>query len=202
MTPAVIAAALEAAINPMLRLDPDLSPRLAALDGKVIAIEPEASGLVFYLRFGPNGVRVSDRCSEEATVRIRGTLLALLRQWRNRGATDDGIIIEGDVAVGREFQAVPAHWDVDWEEQLSKLVGDVAAHQIGRFQRGVRDWGRQTGETLLRDGAEYLQQEAQALPPRHAVEQFLSAVDVLREDADRLAARVDRLRRRLSGDPA
>ena len=85
---------------------------------------------------------------------------------------------------------------------LSKLVGDVAAHQIGRFQRGVRDWGRQTGETLLRDGAEYLQQEAQALPPRHAVEQFLSAVDVLREDADRLAARVDRLRRRLSGDPA
>jgi len=40
------------------------------------------------------------------------------------------------------------------------------------------------------------------LPPRQAIEQFLHAVDLLREDVDRLAARVERLRRRpMIGEP-
>lgn len=92
--------------------------------------------------------------------------------------------------------------DVDWEEQLSKAVGDVAAHQLGNLWRGLRGWGRRSADTLVRDGVEYLQQELHALPPRPAVEQFLSAVDTLREDADRLTARIERLRRRTAaGDP-
>ena len=110
--------------------------------------------------------------------------------------------IEGDAAVGREFQTALARLDIDWEEQLSRLVGDAAAHQVGRFWHGFQAWGQRASATLRRDGGEYLQWELRVLPPRPAVEQFLSAVDALREDTDRLAARIERLRRRLaSGDP-
>ena len=201
MTPAVIAAGLETALNLGLRLDPGLPSRLAALEGKVIAIEPEGLGLTLYLFPGVSGVRVLDQYDGEPAVRIRGTPLALSRQWRGRGTSGGDITIEGDAAVGREFQTALARLDIDWEEQLSRLLGDAAAHQVGRFWREFRAWGRNAGDSLRRAGGEYLQRELRVLPPRPAVEQFLSDVDALREDADRLAARIERLRRWLaSGD--
>ncbi len=197
---AVIAAGLEAALDQVLRLDPDIRSRLAALEGKVIAIEPEGLGLTLYLLPGVTGIRVVDQCAGEPTVRVRGTPLALAQQWRGRGTSGGDVIIEGDAAVGRQFQTVLRHLDIDWEEQLSRLLGDAAAHQAGRFWRGFQSWGQRTGDTLRRDGGEYLQRELQVLPPRPAVEQFLSAVDALREDTDRLAARLERLRRWLATD--
>jgi len=202
VTPAVIAAGLETALNPILRLDPDLQSRLAALEGKVIAIEPEGLGLTLYLLPGASGVRVLDQYDGESTVCIRGTPLALVRQWRGQQSAS-GLAVEGDAAVGREFQTALSHLDIDWEEQLSRLFGDAAAHQAGRLWRGLQSWGRRTGDVLLRDSGEYLQQELRALPPRPAVERFLSAVDDLREDTDRLAARIERLRQRLAAsEPA
>ncbi|MFO1371724.1 MAG: SCP2 sterol-binding domain-containing protein [Candidatus Competibacteraceae bacterium] len=203
MTPAVIAAGLETAFNQYLRLDPDVLPRLAALNGRIIAIEAEGLGVSFYLLPGVGGVQVVDQYDGEPTVRIRGTPLALVQQWRGQRAASGDIIVEGDAVVGREFQAILAQMDIDWEEHLSRVVGDAVAHQLSNLWQGFRTWGRRAGDLLRRDSAEYLQYELQALPPRHAVEQFLNAVDTLREDADRLAARVERLRWRLSaGDPA
>lgn len=199
MTPAFIAASLETVLNPVLRLDPDTRSRLAALEGKVIAIEPEGLGLTLYLLPGVQGVRVLDQYAGEPTVHIRGAPLALARQWRGRGSSN-GVTIEGDAAVGRELQTALAQLDIDGEEQLSRLLGDAAAHQLGRFWRGFQAWGRQTGDLLGRNSGEYLQHELGILPPRPAVEQFLSAVDTLREDTDRLAARIERLRRGLATD--
>lgn len=202
MIPAAFVAGLEVAFNRYLQLDPDIPPRLAALDGEVIAVELDGLNQAFYLLPGIDGVRVMDRHEGTPSVWIQGTPLALLRQWRSGPAVDGDVTIEGDVTVGREFQAILMRMDIDWEEQLSKAVGDVAAHQLGNLWRGLRGWGRRSADTLVRDGVEYLQQELRALPPRPVVEQFLSAVDTLREDADRLTARIERLRRRTAaGDP-
>lgn len=199
MTPAFIAASLETVLNPVLRLDPDTQARLAALAGKVIAIEPEGLELTLYLLPGIQGVRVLDQYAGEPSVHIRGAPLALARQWRGRGSSS-GVTIEGDAAVGREFQTALAQLDIDGEEPLSRLLGDTAAHQLGRFWREFQAWGRQTGDLLRRNSSEYLQHELGFLPPRPVVEQFLGAVDTLREDTDRLAARIERLRRGLATD--
>jgi len=43
---------------------------------------------------------------------------------------------------------------------------------------------------------EYLQEEARLLPTRYEAKEFLDAVDALRDDVERLAARVERLRSR------
>ena len=162
----------------------------------MIAVELDGWGQIVYLLPGVDGVRVVERHEGEPSVWVRGVPLALLRQWRGDPAVGGEGAIEGDIAVGQAFQAILARVNIDWEEQLSKAVGDVAAHQLGNLWRGLRGWGRRSADTLARDGVEYLQQELHALPPRPVVERFLSAVDTLREDADRLAARVERLRRR------
>lgn len=202
VTPAAIAASLETVLNAVLRLDSDTQARLAALEGNVIAIELEGLGLTLYLLPSGHGVRVLDQHADEPTVRIRGMPLALARQWRGQKIAGDDITIEGDAVVGREFQTALARLDIDWEEPLSRLFGDAVTHQVGRFWRGFRVWGQQAGDILRRGGGEYLQWELRALPPRPEVERFLSAVDVLREDTDRLVARIEHLRRRLTiNDP-
>lgn len=195
---AALAAGLETALNRYLLLDPDVLPQLAELAGTVIAVEPEGLGMTLYLFPGAQGVQVMDCYDGEPTVRIRGAPLALIQQWRGQSAGE--MTVEGDAATGRRLQTLLARLDIDWEEHLSNVVGDTAAHQLGQFWRGFRNWGQQTSATLLRDGSEYLQQELRVLPSRPAVGSFLSAVDVLREDTDRLEARIVRLRRLLTGD--
>ena len=86
LTPAALAASLEIALNAYLALDPEIVPQLAELSGAVIAIEPEGFGLTLYLFPNAQGIRVLDRYDGEPTVRIRGTPLALIQQWRGQPA--------------------------------------------------------------------------------------------------------------------
>ncbi len=194
MLPSALAAGLETVLNRCLSLNPDTLPQWAALEGAVIAIEPEGLSLTLYVLLMAQGLRVMDQYTGEPTVHIRGTPLALFRQWRGQPAGRD-LSIEGDAAVGRQFQALLSGLNIDWEEQLSQVVGDVAAHQVGRFWRRFQHWGRQSAEAFWQDGSEYLQYERAVVPSRPAVESFLDAVDALREDTDRLAARIARLQR-------
>ena len=89
--------------------------------------------------------------------------------------------------------------DIDWEEHLSRLVGDVVAHEVGGAARAARAFGRRAGRTAEQNLREYLQEEARLLPTRYELKELLDAVDVLRDDVERLAARVERLRRRAGG---
>ncbi|QKK10535.1 MAG: hypothetical protein HND59_01850 [Pseudomonadota bacterium] len=61
------------------------------------------------------------------------------------------------------------------------------------------DWSGQTLLTFARDFAGYMKSDAELLAEREAVANFLDAVDTLRSDVDRLAARVKRLQDRSAG---
>lgn len=195
----VIAASLEVTLNRFLRLDPDSAPRLAALDGKTVAIELEGLNQQFYLRFAVDTVQVTDRDDGTAVLWVRGTPLALFQQWRNESLQDrNRITVEGDSDVARKFQRLWVGMDIDWEDQLAKGLGDPIAHQLGNVWRSFRSWGQRVSAVVAANSTEYLQHELGALPPSHAVEQFLNDIDILREDADRLAARIERLRQHLA----
>lgn len=99
--------------------------------------------------------------------------------------------------LGQEFSEILEALDIDWEEHLSHLTGDLVAHKVGNLVRDVFAWGKQAADTLGQDVAEYLQEENEALPNRDEVENFLSQVDVMRTDVDRMEARVQRLQSRL-----
>jgi ubiquinone biosynthesis protein UbiJ len=197
-----LAQVLETALNGYLRLDPDTQAKLTALSGKAIRLELSAPTLNIYLVPGPGGVRVLDTFEGAVDASIRASPLALLRLSRGDLAAEREIHLQGDVHTVRTLRRLLREIDIDWEEQLSKLIGDIPAHQIGSLFRAVAGWNRQALDKFRLDTAEYLQYERRELPPRHAVEQFLDAVDRLRADTDRLEARIERLQRAASGAPA
>jgi ubiquinone biosynthesis protein UbiJ len=194
----LLAASLEAILNRYLRLDSDSLARLEVLNGKVFVLKISDLNLVLYLLAKGSELRISAETLGDPDVTIRATVLSLLRIARGDRAPGDQLDIEGDTELAGDLRDVLSGIDIDWEEQLSGLVGDVAAHRLGNLARGVLGWGHQAKETLLRDASEYLQQESQDLPRPQVVDGFLDGVDRLRNDVDRLEARVDRLRQRLS----
>jgi len=195
--PTIITAAIEAAVNQVLALDPDAVARLREINGKVIAIELQGLDVTLYLIPSDAGLSVFGHFEGEPDATLRGSPVGMLRMGLAENASDSffagEVEIRGDVELGGRFREILDGLDIDWEEHLSHFTGDVVAHGVGSFVRDAFDWGRKTLDTLGRDGAEYLQEESRDLPNRFEMEEFLTAVDTLRTDVDRLAARVERL---------
>lgn len=104
--------------------------------------------------------------------------------------------IAGDAELAQRFRELVRLLRPDLEEEISAWVGDAPAHRLGNLARAATAWGRGVAGTTVRNAAEYLAHERQDLVPRALGDQFLQGVDSLREDADRLEARIDLLERR------
>ena len=194
-TPPALAAALETAVNGYLHFDPDNAARLAPLRDKVVRLELSRPSLTLGLRFAEQTVRVLTDADSlaAADVSIKATPQALLNLARGQTGAEQDIYLQGDIHTARVLQRLLTGLEIDWEDLLARLFGDVPARQLARLSGVLREQGRRFGDKLGDDLSEYLRYEARALPDRAQVERFLDQVDRLRSDLDRLEARVRRL---------
>lgn len=188
---------LERLLNRGIAASADARRRCRALDGSSFRMELDGLGLGFTLRASEGSVALSGEAGADAC--LAGRPLALARL----AATGDeellrskAVRITGDPIVARDFHALIRVAAPDFEEELSRVVGDVAARQLANLARGAAGWGLDAADRLSRDLAEYLQEESRELPAREEVESFLDDVDGLAEAVDRAEARVARLARR------
>ena len=198
---ALFVSVLEEAGNRLLRLDPETLRRLGELPDRPVCLDFRDLGRKLYLHPSEAGFRLATDSVEPAAVTLRGNLRVFVRLGLAAGRDAPAVgelEIEGDVGLGQRLQKILQGLDLDWEEQLARLTGDVVAHGLGRAVRAAVAWHRQAFRTFGLDAAEYLQEEARLVPLRVEVDVFLGAVDVLRSDIDRLAMRVQRLRQRFS----
>ena len=197
-------AGLESALNRYISLDPSARAQFAPLYGRVIALELVGPGLRFYLLPAPDGIKVLERFEGEADCLLRGSPFALARMGDRRASTEQlfsgEVGISGDTETAHQFGKALGTIEIDWEEQLAKLTGDIVAHKIGNLVRATADWGGRTGNTLALDTEEYLKEELQLLPGRSEIQHYLDEVDRLRDDVERLQARLALLRNREEGD--
>jgi ubiquinone biosynthesis accessory factor UbiJ len=126
------------------------------------------------------------------------SLLSLLREDAQATVQRGAVMITGDAQIAQQFAQLARLLRPDLEEELSLVVGDVAAHQLGRLARLGRQLGARAAATGLDNLAEFLGHERADLVPRHEGEQFLRGVDALREGVDRAQARLELLARRRS----
>jgi ubiquinone biosynthesis protein UbiJ len=186
----------EQAINRVLRLDPETLRRLGELEGKTIRLDlgTAAQALTLFVTPGADGLRVGRTFDGAPDVTLRGDIPVFARLART-GIAAGELQISGNIDLGTRFKRILEDIEPDWEEPLARVVGDVAAHQIGRAVRRVVAWGNDSAQRLAQDAVEYLQEETRLLAPRVRVEEFLRAVDRLRADADRMHKRIEQLER-------
>ena len=183
-----------------LDLDPDSRRALARLSGKVVDLDVTGVGT---LRLCIDGERIRVESRDEAVdpdVSIRGAPLSLLRFAfagdRETLILSDEVSLHGDIALATRLQQIGARMDIDVEEAFAQRIGDIPAHELMRGMRGLGGWMRTAGAALLADASEYLRYEAAVTPGTEDVERFARAVEEIRDDVERLEARIGLLEQR------
>lgn len=198
------AKALEQAIRAYLKLDPAVFEHLAPFEGKVIAVQWQDTDWCLYLAPSAEGLQVLSHFHGTPDTTLVGRPLAfakLAAQSDNSGVLFSGEVkIHGDVELGQRFKRVLDRMDIDWEEWLSKITGDVVAHKAGHALTQLRQWWQQSTSQGAENAAEYLQQELHTVPTREEVEAFYAQVARLRDDVERAAARLSHLQGNLKGE--
>lgn len=191
---------LETAINQYLSLDPEIAGQLSSLHGKVIGIDLSGTPIIFFFIPDQNGqLQLLSQYEGQPDCLISGAPLNLLRSTisDNTDSTFSGDVhIEGSSGVAQQFTTILKRIDIDWEEQLSRLTGDIIAHQVGNSFRAGSNWFSRNLESTGLNLQEYLQEEARMLPGALELDNFYQDVDQLRDDVERLAARVQRLQKK------
>ena len=187
--------ALEQLCNTLLRSDPDSLNTLATLDGQCIDIHITDWRIHLYVQPHTNGMHLSATAPESVDTHIDATLFNCLKMATSGGtlqtAFDAEITVRGNMQTGETLQKVLRTLDIDWEAQLAAVVGDTLAPPIARsIQKGL-SLGRRFKRSLAANITEYLHYESQCLPPPAALNDFYNDVRNLRDDVDRLAARLD-----------
>ena len=110
------------------------------------------------------------------------------------------INIEGDTHLASELAKVLSSMRWDYEDDLSKLIGDVPANKMGEFSRQTTKTIKDTTTNLAEMLSEYWQEEAPLIAKKRHVEEFNASVDSLRADVARFEKKLQKLTQKLNSN--
>jgi len=187
---------ITALVNRQIKATTPARELCADLDGKIMAVRVKDTGLAIYFCACPDEIALFGEYDGEPDVAITGSIMSLARLAGARGedAIRDGSLeLIGDAELAQAFQKLLGYGKPDIEEELSGVIGDVAAHRLGEVARNVGSWGKEASATLRQNITEFLQEERRDVPSRHEVETFTRKIDELRDDVARVEARLTNL---------
>jgi ubiquinone biosynthesis accessory factor UbiJ len=133
---------------------------------------------------------------------ISGSAPALLQMFRRAspsGQSRGSVQIKGDAEIADRYRELFVLARPDFEEELSRWVGDLPARHLSQLAKSVRSWASRARRTTGENIAEYLQEEGRDLVTKTEVEEFLRGVDGARDTLERIEARIAGIERRLKG---
>jgi len=203
-----------AAVESLLNRSIDGSIKASAAAGRLnrTSLRVEIEGLPsIHAAVAGNRLALATACGASADAVISGSPLSLLRllaSGASSGAAAAGgapgleraaVRITGDAEIAARYRELFALGRPDWEQELSRLVGDLPARRLSLAASGVLAFAARVRRAAGENVAEYLTEESRDLVSRPELEEFLLGVDQLREAADRVEARLARLELKLKG---
>lgn len=195
----MLISTIEHLLNRGLPRSPRAQALCAELAGQKLALEIQGFTTILITCDGV-GLQLTMDPAATATTRISGTPLGLWSLLGSDASTNlqrGAARISGDAELAQKFRELARLLRPDLEEELALAIGDTPAHRIARLTRGIADWTRRAADTATRNLAEYLAHERGDLVSQPEGRQLLEGIDVLRDDVERLEARLELLSQRL-----
>jgi ubiquinone biosynthesis protein UbiJ len=181
----------ERAVNHVLRSAPLAMERLRKHAGRTAAFQVGPVTLAFTVQTTGEVTTAIAGASRDLTVRISPFLLPRLAA-REEAAFRE-IEMQGDMELAHEISYLAQNLTWDVEEDLSKVVGDIAAHRMVAGAKAAHRWAREAAVRTAQGAAEYWTEESPLIASRVKVEDFVRGVAELRDAVERLEKRVERL---------
>jgi ubiquinone biosynthesis protein UbiJ len=191
----MLAAGFVAFANHLLDAAPWARDKLSAHAGKTALFDVFPVQVSVSVMADGRLQAASSEASPAVTIRLTHlTVLEVL-------AGGEDAFRKAEVAGDTDFAAVISQvvsnlrWDV--EEDLSRVVGDIAAHRMAQAGRAAAAWPRKAAASMAENAAEYLTEEKAVLVTPLQAAEFMREVDELRDAVERLDKRIERLSRQV-----
>ena len=203
-TLARLGRALEGALNRALALDEDTRERLGALEGQRIGLQLRGMNLALAVTVKHKRLCVGPHWDAPGDLNLRaapGSLLAMALRRGDESVLPPGKVeISGDAELARRDGETGARFPAGFRRSVCASVRRCDRCAVVAALQRAFAWGRESAGALAHNTAEYLREESRDLIAPAEMEQFLDDVDALRERADRLEARLQRLAPRARGE--
>lgn len=186
----------ETLVNTMLSQDSAARKKILAMSGKVLRVQCEKPSITITIQVVEDRVFILQGNDLEPDSTISGKAHALMKLLLTRSTASlhsEGIKISGDTGVLGGLQEILQDLDIDWEYQLSNIIGDIPTQLIADGMAAAMNFFQTAGSNLQEDIAHYLVTEKKLFPEEPELEYFYNGVDNLRLRIDRLTARVKEL---------
>jgi ubiquinone biosynthesis protein UbiJ len=186
----VFSTVAAAAINHLLRQESWARERLLPFAGRIARLKVPPTAVTLAVT-SAGEVAAADNVEPDVTLTVAAASVLDVLRDPQAAATSTQVTGDGEFAEAISYLFTHLRWDV--EEDLSKVVGDLAAHRIASFGRDMAQVPGRVVDSVARSVSAYLREERGTVPSRSEVESFNQAVNTLRDDTARLEKRLERL---------
>jgi ubiquinone biosynthesis protein UbiJ len=183
-----------AGLNHLLSQQPLAADRLRPFAGKSVEIRcPPLPGLQVTILESGMLERSPDGAASTLLVKLKPGALPLLlaRDETARGQIE----IDGPADLAGAVDALVRDLGWDFEEDLSRVFGDVVAHRLASGGRAFAAWQREALTRLAENFAEYWIEERPLLLRPADAQRFRDGATALRDEVALLEKRIERLER-------
>lgn len=185
---------VEALLNQLLRLDAASAARLAALEGRTLAVFVTTPAFAIYISVRNRQLHLSPLFEGEPTASLRGPASALLKVLTQSNSVHNlapyQVELRGSTGFVQDLQTLLQDLDVDWEFHLSRIVGDLPTAAVSKTMDSGKDFIQNSVNTAKDNLHDYLAYECELFPSKTALEQFQAQLLELSLRTDRLEARI------------
>jgi ubiquinone biosynthesis protein UbiJ/predicted lipid-binding transport protein (Tim44 family) len=184
----VLSQSFTAGVNHLLGREAWARERLLPFAGKCLRVRAGFADV--QARIGEQGLLEPTQNPPDLQLDIpAGAWFGLMRRDE---AAMRAIQVQGVTELAATAQDLFLHLRWDVAEDLSRMVGDVAAQRIVDGGRAILQWQRDAAQRLGENLAEYWGEESRVLATRGEAQSFGDAVATLRDDLARLEKRLER----------
>ena len=196
---------VEELLNRILAKDSYLRSRLKIFSGKSLQISVYPPGITVTVLFERDRIRLLSSPAElldiEITASISGNVSELIplliEKPDRRPLSNPAITVTGDVNFIQDIYASLHNLDIDWEDYLAPMLGNLITNELSQFGEDLQEWSQQVSSNMRRNVDEYLKEEERIFPKKEQLRDFSEELERLKLKIDRVKAKFNVLYERL-----
>ena len=177
-------------LNRLLEAEDWARQRLAPFAGRTVELRaPPLPALRF--RILERGTVEAGGAEPDLSMTFKPEMLVALARGEEHALR--AVEVHGDAKLAAEVLVLARHLRWDAEEDLARVIGDVAAHRVARAGRAFAAWHLDAAQRLAAALADYASEEQRILARRGELDALGESVAHLRDALARLDKRIERL---------